>query len=386
MTLQSIFSSLLVVETATILAGPSIGMFFAELGATVVKVEDKNRGGDTTRGWKLKTESPEQDISAYFASINWGKKSIALNLRDDVDKQILNGLLDRADIWLHNFPPARQAKLGLTYAELSTRNPELIVGQVLAFDEKDPRPGFDAALQAETGFMAINGVPDGPPTKMPVALIDVLAAHQLKEALLLALFERHLTGRGSEVTASLFQSGVSSLINQASNFLVAGHIPQRMGSDHPNISPYGTAYTAADGKQLILAVGTERQFESLCKILGCEELLEDERFISNKLRVPNNEALKAYLKEAISRFERDDLLQQLNDASIPSGAVRTMDEVFEEDAAAPMILEGEVDGEVIRGVRAVSFEPPNELMLQCVSPPPHLDQHRAEVMEILSQK
>ncbi|MEM8863429.1 MAG: CoA transferase, partial [Chloroflexota bacterium] len=145
MSLQSLFSSLLVIETATILAGPSVGMFLAELGATVIKVEDKNRGGDTTRSWKLKTEDQDNDICAYFASINWGKHSIALNLRNPTDKKILNDLLDKADIWLQNFRPAQQAKLGLTFEELSARNPKLIVGQVLAFQAGDPRPGFDAA-------------------------------------------------------------------------------------------------------------------------------------------------------------------------------------------------------------------------------------------------
>ena len=383
MSLQSLLSSLLIIETATILAGPSVGMFFAELGATVIKVEDKNRGGDTTRNWKLKTEDREKDICAYFASINWGKKSIALNLRDPADKKILNDLLDRADIWLQNFRPAQQGKLGLTYAELSARNPKLIVGQVLAFEPGDPRPGFDAAMQGETGFMAINGEPDGPPTKMPVALIDVLTAHQLKQGLLLALLERQLTGKGSEVTAALFQSGISSLINQASNYLMAGHIPQRMGSDHPNVAPYGATYKTADGKELLLAVGTDLQFKSLCEILGCPELVEDERFLSNGLRVINNEPLKALLRGPIGRFRRDVLLKRLSDASIPAGAVRTIDDVFAEPAAGPMILEGELDGEMIQGVRAISFSPPTGMCFGNVLPPPHLDQHHEEVLSLI---
>lgn len=388
MSLQSLLSSLLIIETATILAGPSVGMFFAELGATVIKVEDKNRGGDTTRNWKLKTEDRDSDICAYFASINWGKKSIALNLRDPADKKILNDLLDRADIWLQNFRPAQQGKLGLTYAELSARNRKLIVGQILAFEPGDPRPGFDAAMQGETGFMEINGEPDGPPTKMPVALIDVLTAHQLKQGLLLALLERQLTGKGSEVTAALFQSGISSLINQASNYLMAGHVPQRMGSDHPNLSPYGTTYETADGKLILLAVGTDLQFKSLCEILGLEDLLEDSRFLTNPVRVVHNEALKSHLREKIRLFERDVLLKRLLDASIPSGAVRTLDDVFAEPAAGPMILEGALDGDSIQGVRAISFSPPNGMELGPVSPPPHLNQHRDEVLALitLSQK
>ncbi|MBV7339270.1 CoA transferase [Chloroflexi bacterium TSY] len=382
--LQEFFENLLVVETATILAGPAVGMFLAELGATVVKVENLKSGGDTTRLWKLKSEDPETDISAYFTSVNWGKKSIALNLRDDAERQILFALLDQADIFLQNFRPDVQARLGLTYPELSRRNPGLISAQVIAYAEGDNRPGFDAVMQAETGFMELNGEPDGSPTKMPVALVDVLSAHQLKEAVLLALMERNLTGKGCELTASLFQSGIASLINQATNYLVANVVPTRRGSDHPNVAPYGSVYQTADDHVIMLAVGTDQQFVQLCKVLGCDSLATDERFVTNVQRVTNNELLKELLAPRIKTFNRDELLEKLNEMSVPAGAVRPMDDVFAQPAAQDMLHHGQLDdGRTIRGVRAISFGRPPGLSLRSLSPPPRLDTDRAEILKMI---
>lgn len=380
-TLQNFFEELLVVETATILAGPSVGMFLAELGATVIKVENQKSNGDTTRQWKLKSEDRADDISAYFTSVNWGKMSIALNLSDDADRQILGELLGKADIWLQNFRPEVQARLGLTYAELSQHNPSLISAQVIAYEEGDSRPGFDAVMQAETGFMELNGAPDGPPTKMPVALIDVLAAHQIKEAILLALMERNLSGKGSELKASLFQSGLASLVNQAANYLAADNVPTRIGSDHPSISPYGAVYRSADDLAIILAVGTDTQFVQLCHVLSCEALAQDERFITNVQRVKHNDLLKEMLAERIRTVPRDELLTALHTVSVPAGAVRTMDDVFTQPAAQSVLHHGQLDeARTIRGVRAISFNLPAGLAPRPLSPPPRLDEHRAKIL------
>lgn len=389
-TLKHFFENLLVVETATILAGPSVGMFLAELGAKVIKVENKRTGGDTTRFWKLTSEERQSDISAYFSSVNWGKESIALDLSDANDRHILFALLDKADILLQNFRPDVQRKLGVNFAELSGRNPKLISAQVIAYADGDNRPGFDAVMQAETGFMELNGEAGGPPVKMPVALIDVLLAHQLKEAILLALMERNLTGKGSELTASLFQSGIASLVNQATNYLAAGIIPTRIGSDHPTIAPYGTVYKTFDKQHIILAVGTDDQFAKLCHVLGCDELATDQRFASNVQRVAHNGVLKEMLAGRISRYKRDKLLAELNAVSVPVGAVRTMEDVFAQPAAQEMILHGSIsEGKDsyrgINGVRAISFSMPRGLTPRELSPPPHLDENRSEILALLEE-
>ena len=170
-------------------------------------------------------------------------------------------------------------------------NDRLIYADITAFGEEDERPGFDAVLQAETGFMGMNGTEASGPVKMPVALIDLLLAHQLKEALLIALIERMQSGRGSYNTVSLFQSGVASLANQAANYLVAGTVPGRTGSDHPNIAPYGTVFRTRNGDPVVLAVGTDSQFQALCEVLGIPDAAEDGRFATNQQRVVHREAL-----------------------------------------------------------------------------------------------
>ncbi|MYI98320.1 MAG: CoA transferase, partial [Gemmatimonadetes bacterium] len=237
---DTLFKDLIVIEAANVLAGPAVGMFFAELGATVIKVENIRTGGDTTRQWKLPAEDEHSDVSAYFSSVNWGKRSIGVDFSIPAGYEVIVDLVRRADVFLQSFKPGDAGKFGLDYPALRGVNDRLIYADITAFGEEDERPGFDAVLQAETGFMGMNGTEASGPVKMPVALIDLLLAHQLKESLLIALIERMQSGRGSYNTVSLFQSGVASLANQAANYLVAGSVPGRTGSDHPNIAPYGT--------------------------------------------------------------------------------------------------------------------------------------------------
>jgi len=381
-TLPNYFKSLTVIETATILAGPAVGMFLAELGATVIKVENIKTDGDTTRGWKSPTENPATDISAYFSAINWGKLSLGLNLSHPDGQRVLHELLAQADIFIHNFQPTALARFQLDHNTLDQINKQLISAKVMAYSDDDPRPGFDAIMQAETGFTAINGLPESGPTKMPVALIDVLLAHQMKEAILLALLERILTGKGQHISLSLFQSGVASLVNQATNYLVAHTIPTRRGSDHPNISPYGTIFTTKDGRDLVLAVGTEAQFKKLVIILGCPRLVEDSRFQTNTLRVEHNVALKAILSDYIAQFERDDLLQQLHTAQVPAGPLYSMDDVFKQPLAQAMLITGQLaNNQSITGVRSIAFSSNAVNRDSSLSPPPHFNQHRDEVLK-----
>ena len=223
----------LVVELANILAGPTTTMAFAELGARVIKVENPTTKGDATRGWKLASENRDTDICAYFASANWGKESIAIDFTKPAGLGVVQDLIRKADILIASFKPGDDKKLALDYEAAKEINPRIIYGQINAYGRDDPRPGFDAILQAEAGFTYLNGERDGPPTKMPVALVDLLASHQLKEGLLLALLKRERTGEGSFVSVSLLQAGVASLANQATNYLTANTIPERMGVRAP---------------------------------------------------------------------------------------------------------------------------------------------------------
>ncbi len=351
------FSGLNIVEFASVLAGPAVGMFFAELGAEVVKIENKTTGGDVTRGWKLPSEATDSPVSAYWASVNWGKKHLFLDLNDANDLQIALQYARAADVVISNYKPSSARRLGVDADSLRAQNQRLIYAQLNSFaDPEDESPAFDVVLQAEAGFLYMTGEPGRLPVKMPVALIDILAAHQLKEAILLALLHRERTGEGSTVTTSLLESALASLANQATNWLMAGHIPQRMGTQHPNIAPYGDIFTCSDGQPILLAVGTERQFRQLCAVLGLENLLENPDFQTNAARVQHRDRLVAILKEPISKMTLNDVMSLFKSNGIPSARIRDMQAVFEIPEAQGMILtETTDDGMETRRVKTVAF-------------------------------
>lgn len=343
-----IFKDLLVVELASVLAGPAVGMFFAELGARVIKIENKKTGGDVTRRWKLPSEDPEGKESAYYHSINWGKEVHFLDLNNDKDHALLMAWMEQADIVISNFRMNSARKMGLDPEKLRKEFPRLIFGQITGFGEQSNLPAFDIVLQAEAGFLFMNGDPDRPPSRMPVALIDLLAAHQLKEGILIALLQKERSGEGAYVSVSLRDAAVASLANQASNWLVAGHIPQRMGSRHPNIAPYGDVFTTADDRQLVLAIGNDQQFQVLCQRLEQTDMLTDPRFISNESRVKNRETLIAGLSAAIAAFPLAYLEKIFHAQGVPFGRVRNMQEVFSDPEVAELVLTDEGGGKRVR--------------------------------------
>ncbi len=337
---MQLFKELKVVELASVLAGPSVGMFFAEMGAEVVKIENAKTGGDVTRQWRLPTEDPDTIQSAYYSSVNWNKRSLFLDLSQANDREEVYKLVQEADVVIANFKSGDDVKLGMDAATLRALNDRLIYAKIIAFEEDSERVAFDVVLQAESGFLYMTGERPGAFVKMPVALIDLVTAHQLKTGIVSALWQRERTGKGAEVSASLMESAIASLANQSTNWLMAGHIPQPMGTRHPNIAPYGEVFYTADEKPLVLAVGNDKQFAKLCSILGVDELLTDERFKKNADRVKNRAALNALLKPLFDKFsEREQLLQTFEKAKVPAGAIRDMREVFELPIAKNMLLE-----------------------------------------------
>src|SRR6201993_899976 len=280
-----------VVELASVLAGPSAGLFFAELGAEVIKIENKKTGGDVTRSWKLPEEDKNSTLSAYFLSVNFLKKHLFLdlNLEKDYKKCILQ--IKNADVIIVNYKRGDDKKLKLDYVTLKKINPTLIYAGINGFSETDERVAYDLILQAESGFMSMNGTKESGPLKMPVAMIDLLAAHHLKEAILLAILKKQKTKKGSCVSVSLFDVAVASLANQATNWLVAKHIPQPTGSLHPNIAPYGEIFKTKDNHTVTFAIGSDGQFAQLCKSLQISKISGDKNYVSNQLRVINRKKL-----------------------------------------------------------------------------------------------
>jgi len=352
------FSGLKVVEFAGVMAGPAVGMFFAELGATVIKIENKTTDGDMTRGWKNAKEDPNSPISAYFCSINWGKQHLFLDLNDAADQQQALDLASRADLVISNFKPASARRMGVDADTLRSKNPRLIFAQIDAFaDPEDERPAFDMVLQAEAGFLFMCGEPDRPPVRIPVAVIDLMAAHQIKEGVLMALLHRERTGEGSVVRVSLMEAAIATLANQAANYLNTGIIPQRMGTAHPNIAPYGDVFTCSDGQLVLIAAGTERHFQRLCAAVEHPEWVQNPDFKTNSDRVQHRKALNEQLAKAFQLFTAEAVLQRCHATGVPAARIRDMKSVFELPEARAMILE-EVTAEGIstKRVQSVAFK------------------------------
>jgi crotonobetainyl-CoA:carnitine CoA-transferase CaiB-like acyl-CoA transferase len=334
------FHGLKVIELASVLAGPAVGMFFAELGAEVIKIENPKTGGDITRQWKGTSEKTD-DISAYYASVNWGKKVLFLDIANEKDRAQLIEMLRNADLLLLNFKAGDAEKFRLDYPTLSAEFPELICGYISGYGENDPRPAFDLVMQAETGFMSMNGTAESGPLKMPVAIIDLMAAHQLKEGLLTALYLRERSGKGACVRVSLFDSAVASLANQAANFLVAGITPQLSGSLHPNIAPYGETFLCGDGKYIVLAIGTEKQFSRFCIATGRPELINDARFSTNQARVTHRHELPELLSAFFIKRPASEASVILQQAEIPFAIIQSVADALTSPAAADLVLDGQ---------------------------------------------
>lgn len=342
--MNQLFNGLKVVELATVLAGPLAGTFFAELGAEVIKIEHKDSGGDMTRHWRQKGED-EKGPSAYYASANYGKSVRMMNFDNPDDRNALTDLIGEADIVITNFKPGDDEKFGLRYEDVCEMKSDVIYGRITGYGPESDRVAYDLILQAESGFMSINGQPGDPPTKMPLALIDVLAAHQLKEGLLCALLQQQKSSDSQSylVEVSLYDSAVASLINQATNWLMNGNEPEQLGSLHPNIAPYGEIFTTSEEQMITLAIGNDRQFEKLCTYLKKPELARDKRYKTNQQRVIHREELTSQLQAAILTHDADTLLSDLEELMVPAGAIRTIPQVFEQESAKALLLRETID-------------------------------------------
>lgn len=350
-----VFESLRIIDLSTVLAGPSVGTFFAELGAEVIKIEHPNHP-DITRSWRLPQE--ENRISAYFSSVNYRKQYQQLNLKIDHDRNELLNSVKQADVLLMNFKTGAQERLRIPDEVLRKENPKLIIGKISGFGADSQRVAYDLILQAESGYMAMNGTPDSGPVKIPVALIDVLAAHQLKEGILIELLKKasYASYKGKSVSVSLYDAAVTSLVNQASNYLMAGHIPQRIGSLHPNIAPYGELFVTADGKTITFAIGTDLHFEKLCTFLDLKELPKQMEFSSVQARVTHRKELYQLLVPVVKKWKASEILKAMHRMTVPCGEIKNLEGVFQDPEAQALVREEEIDGEITKRVSQIAFK------------------------------
>jgi len=316
---------IVVADFSRVLAGPLATMVLGDLGADVIKVERPD-GGDDTRGWGPPW-APD-GTSTYFQSVNRNKRSIRLELTDPGDLDLARALIARADVMIENFRPGTLARLGLGEDTVRALNPRLVSCSLNAFGagEGATLPGYDLLIQAVGGLMSVTGQPDGPPTKVGVALVDVIAGLFACVAILAALAERERSGLGQRAEISLMGSLLAGLVNQASGFLGADAVPERLGNRHPSISPY-ECFAAGDG-EFVVAVGNDRQFGSLCDALDCAALAADARFVTNASRVEHRDALVEALAPIFAVKTRTELARSLNGAGVPCGPVNDVREAF----------------------------------------------------------
>lgn len=322
-----IFSDLRVLDLATVLAGPAVASFFGELGAEVIKLESPN--GDVTRTWFGKEEE-RNSTSAYFQSVNHEKKVLVLDLT--TQRSELEKWLNWADVVITNFKAGDNDKFGLSSEQIWKINDKAIIGRITGFEYQTHRVAYDVVIQAETGYMNLNREKGGLPNKMPVALMDVLAAHHLKEGVLCALLQREKTGKGTEISVSLEMAGITSLMNQASSFLKTGREPEPQGSLHPQIAPYGEIIAFEDHVEIVLAIGSQAQFIGLCETLNRMELIEDERYMNNAQRVHNRVTLLDSLRSAAQQLNSEKCLELLQKKHVPYGRINTIGQVIHSQA------------------------------------------------------
>lgn len=367
-----------VIDFSRVLAGPFCTMLLADYGADVVKVENP-KGGDDTRQWGPPWAG---ELSAYYISINRNKRSITLNLKTAEDRETARRLITHADILVENFKVGQMREYGLDYATLAAEHPRLIYCSITGYGQTGPyaqRAGYDFAIQAESGLMAITGPADGQPFKVGVAMSDVTTGLFATHAILAALHYREKTGQGQYIDLSLLESQVAALVNVTSNYLISQQRPPRYGNAHPNIVPYQT-FEAADGT-FVLAVGNDRQFGVVCVHLGCAELATDARFATNPARVVNRGALEAILQPLFRQKPVQAWVDELSALQIPVAPVNNIPDVLHDSHIRARGLVHEVtlgDGtpiEMVGPAPQLSQTPPT-----IRRPPPRLGEHTNEVL------
>ena len=316
---------LTVLDLTRVLSGPYCTMMLADMGARVIKVEQPGKGDDT-RGWGPPFQNGE---SAYFLSVNRNKESVTLNFKHPDGREVLDRLIQQADVLVENFRPGTLERQGLGYDALSAAHPGLVYCSISGFGQTGPRrsePGYDAVMQGEGGLMSITGPPGGKPYRLGVAIADIVSGMFAAFGVAMGLLARERTGRGQFIDVGMLDSVAALLTYQAGICFATGQAPPSLGNQHPTIVPYET-FTAADG-DIVVAAGNDALFTKFCEIIETPALAADERFTTNKGRVENQDALRPLLAERIRTRSRSQWLDVLKQAGVPCGAVRDLAEVL----------------------------------------------------------
>ena len=380
---------LFVLDLSRILAGPTCTQLLGDMGATVIKVENPKSGGDDTRGWgpnyARDKEGNPTDLSAYFMAANRNKRSIAVDIATEEGQRIIRHLAARADIVIENFKPDGLKKYGLDHATILNAHPSLIYCSISGYGQTGPnrdKPVYDLMAQGFSGIMSITGDPDGSPMKVGVGIADVMCGMYATIGILAALRHRDQTGEGQHIDLALVDASMAWLINEGTNFLTSGQLPERRGNAHPNIVPYD-AFACADG-HFLLAVGNDAQFARYADVIGLPELANDPRFVTNLSRIENRAALMDHILPAMKAMTKANLLTALQAAKIPCGPINNIEEALtSEQARARNAVVDVPRADIDKGLVQLLANPLNfsATPVRYDRAPPHFGQDTSEVLE-----
>ena len=381
-----------VLDLTRILAGPTCTQLLGDLGAEVIKVENPATGGDDTRGWGppnvCDTDGQPTDLSAYFMAANRNKKSVSIDISTDLGQQQVRALARSADIVVENFKPGGLAKYGLGPDDLLTRQPGLIYCSISGFGQTGPnrdKPGYDLMAQGFGGIMSLTGEPDGAPMKAGVGVADVMCGMYATVGILAALRHKERTGEGQHIDIALVDSQLAWLINEGTNYLESGDLPQRRGNGHPNIVPYHV-FAVADG-HAIIAVGNDSQFARFCDFLGCADIVADARFATNLARTQNRDALLAVIGPRLAARPLAAVIAGLEARKVPVGPVNTIDLALGSDQAQARDMVVAMPRADVQKGQVRLLGNPLKLSRTPVTyrlPPPHCGQDSQEILAQLS--
>lgn len=381
-----------VLDLSRVLAGPWATQLLADYGAEVWKIE-KPKAGDDTRSWGPPfIEAKQEKLSAYFMATNRGKYSLTIDITQTEGQTLIKELVKKADILVENFKVGGLKKYGLDYASLQKINSSLIYCSITGFGQTGPaadQAGYDAIIQAKAGLMSITGEPEddqasqknsSEPQKVGVAVADLMTGMYATTAILAALNARNSSGQGQHIDLALFDTQLAMLANQGMNYLVSGQVPQRRGNSHPNIVPYQT-FKCADGF-IMLAVGNDGQFQSLCKIIECPEMAEDTKFINNAARVEHRDELVTKLAAILIKEKQSFWLKKCQQVNIPCSAVNNIADAFAEPQSKHRDtirkIDSETFGEIPQIANPVKF---SQSQVQYKLPPPMLGQDTEVILK-----
>jgi crotonobetainyl-CoA:carnitine CoA-transferase CaiB-like acyl-CoA transferase len=372
-------AGILVADFSRILAGPYATMLLADMGADVIKVEGP--AGDDTRTWI----NPDRDgVSTYYLGINRGKRSIALDLRDESDAEVARELARRADVLIENFKPGGLARYRLDYDTVRATNPGVIYSSITGFGagKGSHVPGYDLMVQAMSGLMSLTGDPDGPPYRAGISVFDVMAGNHALIGILAALRHRDRSGEGQLVEVNLLSSALTGLVNHSSAYVAGGVVPYRMGNAHPSVFPYEPLPTKDD--DIIIAAANDRQFRKLCEVLGIPEVADDPRFARNVDRTANREELRPLLVGRLALRGAVEWFDALVAVGVPCGPIQTIDGGFamaERFGLDPVVEAGTGERAMPTTRHPIRF---SATPVGYRLPPPELDEHGVELRKWLT--